>query len=273
MSSIVTPGDVVTREQGYLKGKGVYEREGELLASLCGVVQNVNKLVFVKPARHRYLAEVGDVVCGRILEVGTDRWTVEVGSAQTANLMLASIILPGNVQRMKTDYDAMRMRDFYKEGDIMNAEVQKVGMNGQAVLHTRSARYGKLQNGVKVAVSSALVPRQAAHIVNLDCGVNVVLGRNGWIWIGAIPPATASIDNLNYSQAGESKYLLVDPETREKITRVRNVVVALGNAFIQVTPPGIMAAYEASVAAGLSAKDLLQAEGAEVAIQPVREMK
>ena len=37
------------------------------------------------------------------------------------------------VQRMKTDYDAMRMRDFYKEGDIMNAEVQKVGMNGQAV--------------------------------------------------------------------------------------------------------------------------------------------
>ena len=40
-----------------------------------------------------------------------------------------------------------------------------------------------------------------------------------------------------------------------------------------MTPPGIMAAYEASVAAGLSAKDLLQAEGAEVAIQPVREMK
>jgi exosome complex component RRP4 len=195
---------------------------------------------------------------------------VKVGSAQTANLMLASIILPGHVQRMKTDYDAMRMRDFYKEGDIMNAEVQKVMMNGQAVLHTRSARYGKLQNGVKVAVSSALVPRQSAHIVNLDCGVNVVLGRNGWVWIGAIPPATASIDNLNYSQV-DVKYFMVDPETREKITRVRNIVVALGNAFLEVTPPGIMAAYEASVAAGLSPKDLLHGEGAEIAVRPVRE--
>ena len=29
------------------------------------------------------------------------------------------------------------------------------------------------------------------------------------------------------------KYFMVDPETREKITRVRNIVVALGNAFLE----------------------------------------
>ena len=72
-------------------------------------------------------------------------------------------------------------------------------MNGQAVLHTRSARYGKLINGTCVAVPAACVVRQAAHIVTLQCGVLMVLGRNGWIWLGA-PSGSASIDELNYSQ-------------------------------------------------------------------------
>ena len=53
-------------------------------------------------------------------------------------------------------------------------------------------------------------------------------------------------------QAGESKYLLVDPETREKITRVRNIVVALGNAFIQARflPPPLGASAEARTSYG-----------------------
>ena len=44
-------------------------------------------------------------------------------------------------------------------------------MNGQAVLHTRSARYGKLLNGTRVGVPPSCVARQAAHIVTLQCGV------------------------------------------------------------------------------------------------------
>ena len=45
-----------------------------------------------------YSPEVGDLVVGRITEVQSRRWKVEVGSRQDAILMLASVNLPGGVQ-------------------------------------------------------------------------------------------------------------------------------------------------------------------------------
>ena len=43
------------------------------MATTCGVVERVNKLVSVRPLRSRYGAEVGDVVVGRVLEVSRAR--------------------------------------------------------------------------------------------------------------------------------------------------------------------------------------------------------
>lgn len=40
-----------------------------LVATACGVVERVNKLVSVRTLRSRYGAEVGDVVVGRVTEV------------------------------------------------------------------------------------------------------------------------------------------------------------------------------------------------------------
>lgn len=53
----------------HTRGHGTRVEEGRLVASVCGVVQKVSKLVTVKPLRSRYSAEVGDVVVGRIMEV------------------------------------------------------------------------------------------------------------------------------------------------------------------------------------------------------------
>ena len=42
----------------------------DLVATTPGVVEHVNKLVAVRALRARYAAEVGDVVVGRVTEVG-----------------------------------------------------------------------------------------------------------------------------------------------------------------------------------------------------------
>ena len=76
--------------------------DGKLVATTCGVVEHVNKLLYVRPLKHRYSGSVGDVVVGRIVEVQTDRWAVEIGTAQLAYLHLGAIQLPGNVQRRRT---------------------------------------------------------------------------------------------------------------------------------------------------------------------------
>lgn len=43
----------------------------------------------------RYTGDVGDVVIGRITEVGNKRWKVDVNAKQDAVLLLSSINLPG----------------------------------------------------------------------------------------------------------------------------------------------------------------------------------
>ena len=54
------------------RGHGTYQLDNKLIASVSGVVEQVNKLVTVKSLRSRYQADVGDVVVGRITEVSID---------------------------------------------------------------------------------------------------------------------------------------------------------------------------------------------------------
>lgn len=67
---IVTPAETITSESGFMRGHGTYAEDESLVASVAGVVDIVNKLICVRPLRTRYVPEVGDVVVGRITEVG-----------------------------------------------------------------------------------------------------------------------------------------------------------------------------------------------------------
>eukprot|EP00929_Paragymnodinium_shiwhaense_P047775 TRINITY_DN24236_c0_g1_i1.p1 TRINITY_DN24236_c0_g1~~TRINITY_DN24236_c0_g1_i1.p1 ORF type:complete len:333 (+),score=64.85 TRINITY_DN24236_c0_g1_i1:64-1062(+) len=260
---LVCPGDAITAEPGALRGKGIVERDdGKLIAAVTGVVEQVNKLIYVRPLKHKYVGNVGDVVVGRVVEVGADRWSLEIGTANHASLHLGAIQLPGNVQRRRTDEDTLRMREFFGEDDLISAEVQRVGESGDVALQTRTARYGKLQNGVLALIPSIYVRRQAQHFVTLPApiGVLVVLGNNGHIWISAPPKVAGAAhkETLNFSQM-DQQYELVTEELRERICRVRNCVMFLAQHGLEVTPEAITFSYEQSVLLKLAAWELLDA--------------
>ncbi len=126
---------------------------GGIVSSLAGTVVRTNRLLSVRPLRARYAPEVGDLVVGRIVEVQARRWRVDVGASQLAALPLSAINLPGGVLRKRTETDELQIRTFFAEGDLLVAEVQQIFGDGVAVLHTRSLRYGKLRNGVFLAVA------------------------------------------------------------------------------------------------------------------------
>ena len=93
------------------------------------------------------------------------------------------------------------MRSYFQEGDLLVAEVQTVSSNDMgngASLHTRSLKYGKLRNGVFLAVSGSGggsnvgVVRSKRQVFTLETSrygapgggdVDVVLGVNGYIWL------------------------------------------------------------------------------------------
>jgi len=259
-SKTVVPGETISEESGFMRGHGTYTDPANpsvLLSSICGTVEHVNKLVSVRPLRCRYQPEVGDVVVGRITEVGSKRWKVDINGRLDAVLQLSAINLPGGEVRRRNTSDELQMRHFFVEHDLISAEVQQFFQDGSVAIHTRSLKYGKLTQGQLVVVPSSLVKRCKNHFVELSIGVHVILGTNGYIWISK-PVSTSSDRTITgeeeKKEGGEKEEASttegdgegVTVATREKIARVRNCIVALWQCGVRIHPGSILDTYEAS---------------------------
>jgi exosome complex component RRP4 len=205
-----------------------------LIASVCGIIEKVNRLISVKPLKSRYNGDIGDIVVGRITNVGAKRWLVDVQGRKDATLLLSSINLPDGVQRRKTYEDQLNMRQLYVENDLIVAEVQQILGNSTLSLQTRSSRFGKLENGQFLVVDCSLVKRCQQHFHKFDFGVDVILGNNGYIWI-----------------TGSGKM----EKEKEKIVRIRNSILVLEKQFIPIYPSTILDVYEESIS--LPMKEIL----------------
>ena len=314
---------------------------GKLLASVAGVVEKVNKLICVQPLQSRYVGEIGDVVVGRVTEVGQRRWKVDCQARLDAVLMLSSVNLPGGVlvrtgvrpapavcsrtcrllaafgmrrrmpcwfwaparwtadaavggrrltlrsrgparcrlfcgdafaaQRRRSAADELMMRQFFVEGDVISCEVQSIFHDGVLSLHTRSLKYGKLDHGTFVLVSPTLVKRCKNHFHSLPCGVGVVLGNNGYIWIGQ-NVNTGSAETLKAAETkpaadDDSK---VEMDVRHRIARVRNIVLALASQKLSIFDTSIIYSYEDSE--HFSVTDLLRTDVAAEVTARAREV-
>ena len=212
---IMTPGEVIVPDAStFLVGHGTYVGDkGELIASVCGVVEKVDKLITVVPLHSRYVARTGDVVVGRIVDVKPKNWTVDVNGRTYATLMLNSVNLPYGELRRRKDDDALNMRSMLEEMDIFSAEVLEVRTDGGCQLHTRSLKYGKLANGQLVVVQPSLVKRIRQHFVSLDVGVDLIIGCNGYIWVSTTgtqqkaydPSTAAAYDPLEAAETADKE--------------------------------------------------------------------
>eukprot|EP00124_Ichthyophonus_hoferi_P002349 Ihof_evm3s156 gene=Ihof_evmTU3s156 len=201
---IVTPGETITTGAGYMRGHGNFTtQDNALVASVAGTVDKFNKLIVVRPLKTRYNGEVGDVIVGRVTEVAQRRWKVDTNGRLDSSLMLSAVNLPGNVLRRRQAEDELMMREMFIENDVIAVEVQSLNQDGSLNLHR--VKFGqKLKLGVFIKVHSALVKRTKTQSHTLPCGVMVILGNNGYIWIG--PPqehATEEAAQENLRQAAE----------------------------------------------------------------------
>jgi len=267
-SRLTCPGDSITSSQAFMRGHGTYVENEEVIASVAGTVERVNKLVTVRAIRTRYNPEVGDLVVGRITEVQPRRWKVDANSRQDAVLMLSSVNLPGGVQRRKLESDELQMRTFFEEGDLLVAEVQAFFSDGAMSLHTRSLKYGKLRNGQLVTIPPILVRRLKSHFITLPCGVDLILGLNGYIWI--------SKHVKENDQEGEEGFDAeavysdqnddIDDATRNAISRVANIIRVLAAHFVPLTDTILLEAYEWVMDQEIGTREILLEETSDLFI-------
>jgi len=173
--------------------------------------------------------------------------------------MLSSVNLPGGVQRRKLESDELQMRNFFEEGDLLVAEVQAFFADGAMSLHTRSLRYGKLRNGQLVTVAPILVRRLKSHFISLPCGIDLILGLNGYIWVSKHVKEIEQEGEEGYDAEGVYSNVNddIDDTTRAAISRVTNIIRVLASHFVPLTDMLLIEAYDWAVDQEGGVKDLL----------------
>ena len=161
------------------------------------------------------------------------------------------------------------MRTFFKEGDLISAEIQSLKNDGGVHLQTRNLKYGKLVNGVFVKVNNCLIKRTNKHFLSLDAeiGVDIILGNNGYIWMTNTKTKDEQNKIMNFAKQYKdyAPFLSAIPlETRMNICRIRNCLIILDRNFIQISQKTIMSVYRYSVENGIEVKDMLNGESLDM---------
>ncbi|XP_011871806.1 PREDICTED: uncharacterized protein LOC105564199 [Vollenhovia emeryi] len=239
---LYTPGEEISNQPDFLRGHGTYvDEEKTLRASVAGILEKVNKLISIRPLKARYNGEIGDLIVGRITEVQQKRWKVDVNAKLDAVLLLSSVNLPGGELRRRSAEDEQTMRRYLQEGDLICAEVQSIFADGSLSLHTRVLKYGKLSQGIMLKVPPLLIQRKKTHYHTLESGATLILGYNGYVWIGA------SIQNVDKSEGGFTEDLSKIPvENRGVCTRLRNCILILAQCNMLLSDTSVTYAYEES---------------------------
>mmetsp|Transcript_5311 Transcript_5311/g.21711 ORF Transcript_5311/g.21711 Transcript_5311/m.21711 type:complete len:275 (+) Transcript_5311:388-1212(+) len=254
---------------------------------MCGILEQVDRLLRVRPLHIRFAPATGDVVIGRVTDVAKGHWKLDISSRLSGNLHLSSVDLPGREQRRRTAMDEMNMRNLYGQNDLISAEVQSSQLGAPTVLHTRNLKYGCLSQGQLISITPALVKRVHQHFyrfpqvrqfsprlcmccimflafthlytsshtkVTGGTTVEFVLARNGLIFVGA--RAVVNAGNIAKSDTGCCSSAL-SRLLREYLCRISNTVRVFALLSLSINPHIIWEMSEMSVDWGFEPKEIL----------------
>ncbi|RVW54804.1 Exosome complex component RRP4-like [Vitis vinifera] len=187
----------------------------------------------------------------RVGEIAPKRWRLDINFSQDAVLMLSSMNLPDGIQ----------------------AEVRGFQHDGSLHLQARSQKYGKGSSSHNL---SYLVKRRKQHLHYLEeFGVDLILGCNGFIWVGEhveakgtlIEDQTDKAEQLN-TKSSSSTFMSLEEqertytslETRQNICRIANAVRVLANLGFSVTVEVIKETVNLSSSLNLDIHEMLGSE-------------
>ena len=146
------------------------------------------------------------------------------------------------VARRRGAEDEAAMRDVLREGDLLSAEVQAVhASDGSLLLHARSSKYGKLMApGCLVRLPASSVGRQRQQFNELrTCGVSVILGVNGWVWVSPFVGERQAGGGGGAQAAAAAASAKLALDGRRAVAVAAAALRALSSLGIAVTPRSI----------------------------------
>jgi len=181
---LVVPGQVIADDGGVRPGMGAYRDGGRIMAATMGIKNVAGGYASVIPLGGQYVPRVGDVVVGRITDIGPSNWLVDINSPYPAPMHVNEV--PWHVEFGETSH-------FLKPGDAIIVKIARVTEAKRVQVSMQGPGLRKLQGGQLVEVPHSRVPRiigtngSMISTIKKYTGCRLVVGQNGLIWIDGTP--------------------------------------------------------------------------------------
>jgi exosome complex component RRP4 len=177
---IVIPGDEVINSIDYLPGRNCFREGNSIYAKRIGMVSVKGRVISVIPLSGVYVPRAGDMVIGRVEDIQSSGWVVDIKSTSDAYLPLSGV--REFIDTSKTD-----LSRFYTVGDVIYAKINHA--NSHTIqLSMQDPRSRKFRSGRIISLNSAKVPRLIGKdgsmitMIKDKSRSRINVGQNGLVW-------------------------------------------------------------------------------------------
>ncbi len=187
-NQVVAPGELLADGDHQL-GKNAYRIGTQIFSACIGLLKVDENRVFVVPLKGGYIPRVGDLVAGRIVDIGLSGWSVDILAPYPA--MLPASETPGPRGPRRRD-----LSETFDVGDMVLAQVLVFDRTRDPLLTIKGPGLGKVATGRVVEISAAKIPRLIGRkgsmisMLKRETGCQITVGQNGvaLVW-GKTPDA------------------------------------------------------------------------------------
>ena len=195
---IVVPGDLLS-ESGLKAGPGTYVESGHIYAAQLGIKTTRSNVVGVVPLSGQYIPIRGDMVIGKIVDMGASNWYVDINAAHQSSLHVNEV--PWRVEFGETG-------KFMTVGDLVSLKIVGVDELGKVQISMKEHGLRKLAGGVVIEVAPSKIPRvigrsgSMIQMLKNATSCRIYVGQNGRIWVdGDLDSMLKAIDAIKLIEA------------------------------------------------------------------------
>jgi len=179
---IVTPGDLLA-EDDYVAGDNTYKEENKIYATRVGLVQYENRRVSVVALKAFYVPSVGDMVIGKVVEIGLGSWIIDIRAPYPA-LLRASDAFNRPFRPQRDD-----MPSILDVGDLVMGKIIAYDRTRAPLLTIREPDLGRVERGQTIEVTPTKIPRVIGRkgsmitMLKNETNCQITVGQNGVILV------------------------------------------------------------------------------------------
>ncbi len=204
---IVVPGEILSEDKNFIPGRGAIRQGNKIVSIYIGLKNVSGKFINVVPLRGKYRPEIGDKVIGKITDVSSVKWRVDINARDTAILKPrdAMDVYDKRSQRggrgggrSSREMESETMKK-YGLGDTVIAKIVSVDRVSDPTLTTVGESLGKIKEGLTISIDVPKIPRligKKGSMIKLLKDMTtcrLFIAKNGLVWIKGSSP---ELENL-----------------------------------------------------------------------------